>query len=275
MALARTTIERMARFGFAARGAVYIVVGALALLAAIGSGGRATGSKGALQEVLLQPFGSVILALVALGLLAFAAWRIIEAGFDADDHGTGPKGIVVRAAHVFSAIVNTGLALSAIGLLIGTATASGEDGSVRDWTSFLMQQPFGRWMLGAIGAGTIVGGGVMFVAAAKAAFLKRLDCPENHAGWIRSVGRIGYAARGVTFLIIGGFLIVAAVTYDSSAAHGLGGALKELQVQPYGWALLGLVAIGLAAFGMFGLVQARYRAIHPPEKHDLPEFARA
>lgn len=274
MKMTGNAVEHMARFGFAARGSVYVVIGALALLAALGSGGQTTDSKGALQELLTQPFGSVILGLVVLGLFAFALWRFIEATLDADDHGSGAKGLLVRGAHILSGVVNTGLAISAAGLLIGTAGASGDDDGTRDWTAWLMGQPFGQWLVGAVGLGIIIGGGVMFWNAARCKFLKRLRCPGSHERWIKIVGRIGYAARGVTFLLIGGFLVLAAFSFDSSEAQGLGGVLREVQQQPYGWALLGLVAAGLFAFGAFGFVQARYRKIDAPDAGDVPGLAR-
>ncbi|MDX6805577.1 DUF1206 domain-containing protein [Terrihabitans rhizophilus] len=274
MKMTGKAVEHMARFGFAARGAVYVVIGALALLAAFGSGGQTTGSKGALQEVLTQPFGTFVLGLVVLGLFAFALWRFIEATLDADDRGSDAKGLLVRGVHILSGVVNTGLALSAAGLLIGTASSSGEDGGTQDWTAWLMEQPFGQWLVGAVGLGIVIAGGVMFWNAARCNFLKRLRCPAAHEGWIKIVGRVGYAARGVTFLLIGGFLVMAAISFDSSEAHGLGGVLRELQQQPYGWALLGLVAAGLFAFGAFGFVQARYRKIDAPDAGDVPGLAR-
>jgi hypothetical protein len=274
MKMSGKAVEHMARFGFAARGAVYVVIGSLALLAAIGSGGQTTGSKGALQELLTQPFGSVILGLVVLGLFAFALWRFIEAALDADDRGNGAKGLFVRGVHILSGVVNTGLALSAGGLLIGTAGASGDDGGTQDWTAWLMEQPFGQWLVGAVGLGIIIAGGVMFWNAARCNFLKRLTCPGTHERWIKVIGRVGYAARGVTFLLIGGFLVLAAIQFDPSDAQGLGGVLRELQQQPYGWALLGLVAVGLFAFGTFGFVQARYRKIEAPDAPDVPGLAR-
>jgi H+/Cl- antiporter ClcA len=97
---------------------------------------------------------------------------------------------------------------------------------------------------------------------------ERLSLPADKRHWIVSLGRMGFAARGVVFLLIGGFLGLAALHASSSEVHGLGGALQALQRQPYGWVLLALTALGLFAFGLFGLVQARYRHIDAPDLDD-------
>src|SRR5919107_3708466 len=111
----RNPIETLARLGYGARGVVYGLVGALALLAAIGSGGQTGGSRSALQTLLSQPFGKVWLVLIALGLFGFCAWRILEALTDADHRGSDMKGWSIRGAHLISGAIYAGLAISAIG----------------------------------------------------------------------------------------------------------------------------------------------------------------
>lgn len=273
MASHASRIEQAARFGYGARGLVHIVIGALALLAAIGSGGATTDSGGALQTLLAQPLGAFILAFVALGLLAFAAWRLIEATTDAEDRGSDAKGLTLRAAHIVSGLIYIGLAVSAASLVIGSG--GGEGDGTRDWTAWLMAQPLGRWLTGLAGL-IVVGAGIgMLGTAWKASFRKRLACDAGHERWIIPLGRAGYAARGITLAIIGIFVVTAAYTVDPSQARGLGGALRELQQQPYGWALLAMVALGLTAFGIFGFVQARFRRIRAPEPGEMLSQARA
>jgi hypothetical protein len=271
----KALVSGMARFGYAARGVVHVVVGALALAAAIGSGGEATGSRGALHSLYTQPFGYVILAVIALGLLGYSAWRLIDAVFDTEDRGTEPKGIAIRLIHAGSGVIYLMLAISAFGLLIGKASRRDDDAGAQDWTAWLLQQPFGRWLVGAVGFAIIGAGVVMLITAWKARFTKHLKCTPEHERWIIPVGRLGYTARAIVFGIIGGFLVLAAATADSEQAHGIGGALEELQKQPYGWALLGVVAVGLFAFGVFGFVQAKFRSIEPPTSSDMPDFARS
>lgn len=264
----RNPIELLARLGYGARGVVYGLVGGLALLAAIGSGGQTGGSRSALQTLLFQPFGKLWLVLIGLGLLGFCLWRVIEALTDADHLGTGPKGWAVRAARLIGGGIYAGLALSALSLVMGRGSGGSDDQAAQDWTAWLLGQPFGQWLVGLIGI-AVAGTGFSFAWKAwRGDVTQHLALPPDKREWIVSLGRAGFAARGVVFVLIGGFLILAASHSSSSEVHGLGGALKSLQQQPYGWALLALTAAGLFAFGLFGLVQAYYRHIDAPDLDD-------
>lgn len=273
--LSARNLELLARLGFAARGLVYCLVGGLAVLAAIGSGGGAGGSKNALRSLLEQPFGATILAAVGLGLLFFAAWRIVGAVTDADNRGASAKARGVRALQALSGLVYVGLALTAFDLALGRGGGGGaEDQAAQDWTEWALAQPLGQWAVGAVGAAIACGGLAYLWKGWRGDVLKRLSPPASARDWMRTVGRIGYAARGVTFLLIGGFVVVAAVNADSDEVRGLGGALQVLRQQPYGWVLLGLTAAGLFAFGLFGFVQARYRHIDVPDLDDAKAMLR-
>lgn len=265
---AAPTLETFARLGFGARGLVYGLVGGLAVLAAIGSGGRAGGSRSALQALLGQPFGRVLLGLIAAGLLAFAAWRVIGALTDADHRGASGKGLAIRGAHLLGGAIYAGLAASAAGLALGRAGGGGDDQAAQDWSAWLMAQPAGRWLLAAVGAAVIATGLVYLAKAWRGAVTDRLALTPAAQSWAVPMGRVGYAARGIVFGIIGAFLIVAALHANSGEVKGLGGALQALQAQPYGRALLALVAAGLFAFGVFGLIQAVYRRIDAPNLDD-------
>ncbi|QRM29876.1 DUF1206 domain-containing protein [Microvirga sp. VF16] len=261
-------VETLARLGYGARGVVYGLVGGLALLAAIGSGRGTGGSRSALQTLLAQPFGKVWLVLIALGLFGFCVWRILEALTDADHRGSDMKGWGVRGAHLASGIIYAGLAISTLNLALGRGSGGGEDQAAQEWTAWLMSQPFGQWLVGLVGA-AVAGTGLAFIWKAwRGDVTERLSLPVDKRNWIAALGRMGFGARGVVFLMIGGFLILAALHASSSEAHGLGGALQALQQQPYGWVLLALTALGLFAFGLFGLVQARYRHIDAPDLDD-------
>jgi hypothetical protein len=261
-------VETLARFGYGARGVVYGLVGGLALLAAIGSGGQTGGSRSALQTLLSQPFGKFWLVVIALGLFGFCTWRILEALTDADRRGSDMKGMGIRAAHLISGFIYAGLAISALNLALGRGSTGGEDRAAQDWTAWLMSQPFGQWLVGLIGL-AIAGTGLAFIWKAwRGNVTERLSLPTDKRDWIVTLGRMGFAARGVVFLMIGGFLVLAALRASSSEVHGLGGALQALEQQPYGWVLLALTALGLFAFGLFGLVQARYRHIDAPDLDD-------
>src|SRR5829696_5501102 len=262
---AQNTLEVMARLGHGARGVVYCLIGGLALLAAIGSGGQTGGSGNALRTLLGQPFGRVILGLVAIGFACFALWRFVEATTDADHRGNGWKGLAIRGAHLGGGAIAVGLAVSALGLALGWGGGGGDDRSAKDWTAWLMAQPFGPWLVGLVGLG-IVGGGIAFIVKGwRGKVTKHLVCSREVARWAVRAGRLGFAARGIVFLIMGGFLVVAAVHSRAAEAKGLGGALQALEAQPFGWALLSITAAGLFAFGVFSFIEAVYRRIDAPD----------
>jgi hypothetical protein len=268
MATRRNRLELLARLGYAARGAVSLIVGGLALLAALGQGGAATGSKGALQSLMLQPMGEALLVVIALGLAGFALWRAVQAALDADGLGRSAKAVASRLGQAVSGVTYAGLAVFAASLVFAAGRGDDSEQSARDWTAWLLMQPFGRWLVGLVGLAVIGAAIGMASKAWTASFRRHLDCGEA-ASWLVPLGRAGMAARAVVFLVVGGFLLVAAWQTDPSEARGLGGALLALQRQPFGQVLFTLVAAGLAAFGAFNLAQARYRRIATPGPEEL------
>ena len=254
-------IERAARFGYAAYGVVYVLVGVLAFRAASGGGGEAAGQEGALRTILLAPFGRVLLALVALGLLGYAAWRLFQGVIDPENEGGDAGGIVKRSDHAVNGLFHAALAASVGGVALGSG---GGGGGPDGWTATLLQQPLGRLLTAAVGAGIVVIGLFQFYRAYDAKFMEKLKPGEmgpRERAWTRRGGRLGHAARGVVFLVIGVFLVQAALQFDPEEARGLGGALSALAGQPFGPYLLGAVALGLVCFGLFMFVVARYRRI--------------
>jgi hypothetical protein len=208
-----------------------------------------------------QPFGRGLLAAVAVGLMSFALWRGVQVVFDPDRYGTGLKGVIARLGRSVSCIAHTGLTVAALSLVFGWGSGGGDDQAARDWTAKLLSQPFGRWLVAVFGFGVVVAGGRSALKGWGAKFKKRLDHEGRNARWAVTVSQFGLIARGFVFAIIGGFLILAAIHANPGEARGLGGALQALQGQPYGSALLAVVAAGLAAFGFYCFVDARYRRI--------------
>jgi hypothetical protein len=255
----------LARSGYGARGVVYLIVGGLAVLAAFGQGGQTTDTRGALLTLLGQPFGKVLLALVAVGLIGYALWRLAQALADVDHHGTDGKGLAIRSGLLVSAVTHVLLAFFALSLIFGWGSGGGGDGGTQNWTAWLLQQPFGRWLVGLIGLAVVGAGLAHMIKGYQAKFEQYLQMPAAALERVSPVCRFGLIARGVVFVIIGGFLIVAAVEFNSAEARGLQGALQTLQQQPYGWILLGVVALGLVAFGVYSLIEARYRRIELPD----------
>jgi hypothetical protein len=255
-------IEPVARLGFTARGLVYILVGLLAAGAALGAGSPATDTHGAIRALGRQPFGTALLFAVGLGLTAYAAWRFLQAVLDLDRKGDDFEGLLARAGFAISGLLHSGLAFSAFSLAMGLR--HGRSGGVREWTTRIMDEPFGRWMVGAAGVAVIGSGVYQFYKAWKYKFEEDLRVARMSASerrWARRVGRIGLGARGVTFGIIGWFLLHAALDVDPREARGMAGALRALERQDHGQWLLGAVALGLTAYGVLSLVDARYRKV--------------
>jgi Domain of Unknown Function (DUF1206) len=258
-------IERLARFGYAAKGAVYMVVGALATMTAIGIGGETTDTRGALQTIDDQPFGKFVLGTVAFGLVGYVVWRWIQAIADTDDKGTSLKGIAVRIGYAGSGTVYAGLAFTAAKILIDVGDPDSSNEMQRDWTARLMSVPYGRWLVFVVGASVIIFGLYQIYKGLRAKFRKRLKLGQMSfakKSWATLSGRIGYTARGIVFCIVGSFLVQAALHYNPSEAVGIEGAFDALAQSYYGTWLLGTVAAGLVAYGIYMLVESRYRRIN-------------
>lgn len=266
-AAANPWVEKLARFGIAAKGVVYFLVGLLAVQVALGTGGKTTDSSGALTTLVAQPFGKVLLSLITIGLLGYALWRVVQTIFDPEHSGEKPtaKHIAQRLGYGFSAIAYTGLAFTAFGLVIGTARDNGD--STADWTARLMAQPFGRWLVGLVGLIAIGVGLSYLYQSYKAKFQRHLNLREmspTQRQWTKRLGQFGIGARGIVFAIIGIFLVLAALRANANEARGVGGALATLAAQPFGPWLLGTVALGFIAYSIYSLLEARYRQIQQP-----------
>lgn len=261
-------LERFARMGYAARGVVYAVVGLLAVQTALGTRGArrapaATDTRGALQAVAAHSIP--LLWLLAAGLFAYAVWRAAQGLLDRERKGSGVKGLAHRLGRLFTAVAYGSLGLAAVRLALGAhRRASSDSRAPQEWTARLMGEPFGRWLVAAVGVGVVAGGFYQLWRGWSERFRQEIRLREMDSGESRlaiHAGKLGLMARGVVFLISGWFLIQAAVKTDPRQVRGLAGALAVLAGQPHGAILLGLVAVGLVAFGAWSLLLARYGRI--------------
>lgn len=259
-------VNAAARIGYAAKGVVYGLVGVLAFKAAIGAGGQTEGTKGVIREIGQQPFGQALLIATAVGLAGYTIWRLIAAVTDPDHHGSDAKGMLYRVGYVVSGLTYGALCYYAIALATGDGGDSGSGGP-KGMTAELMSHAWGRWLVGLAGVVLIGVAVAHFVRAAKASFMKRYKqekMSRTEVTWARRLGRFGIASRGVTFAMIGFFVLLAAWTADPSRAKGLEGALDTLARQPYGPWLLGVVGAGFVAYGTYCVSRMAYRRFQEP-----------
>lgn len=255
-------IERLARVGYVAKAVLYMTVGGLAL-GPIGSGREATDSRGAMTWVLDAPFGRALLAIVAAGLLGYAVWRVVQGVADPERRGSDAKGIALRTSFVARGLIHAALALSAATMVIRRAPQGGEDGArSRDMAARVMDLPAGAMILGLIAASFVAYGIYQLYRGVMAKLSKRLDLSSLSpatASWVKRISRFGIAARGIVFGTIGVLLGRAALQHDSSEAGGTADSLRELM--NLGRWPFAAIAIGLAAYGVYELLNARYRRI--------------
>jgi Domain of Unknown Function (DUF1206) len=255
-------VERSGRFGLAAKGISYLLVAVLALGVAAGGGGRAEDQQGALKAVADEPLGWALIVLLALGFGSYAVWRFTQAAFDRDREGADAEGIAKRLGRLGEAVLYAGLAVGAVAILAGAGGGGSQEEDKA--TAVVLDLPLGRWLVGLGGLAIVGAGAFNAYRALSGSFRDELREEAMHAparpGYI-GLGVAGHLARAVVFALIGFFVVRAAREYDPDEAVGLDGALQKLAGESYGTFLLGAVALGLAAYGGFCLVQARYRDV--------------
>ena len=252
--------EWFARAGFLARGLVYGIIGVLAVKLAVGVGGKTTNQQGALRTVAHQPFGKLLLILVAVGLAGYTVWRLVRALL-----GHGPEDsddAVERVAALASGLVYGGFCVIAVEIVLG-AGGSGS-GNAKTTTADVFSWPGGRWLVGVAGLVFVGLGLYQGYRGISKKFLEDSKTEEMSRAvktWIEWVGTFGHLARMVVFGLVGVFLVKAAVDFNPSKAVGLDGALASLLHHSYGPAMLGVVAAGLVTFALYSVSDARYRRI--------------
>jgi hypothetical protein len=249
----------LARAGLTARGIIYILIGWVAILLAVGHSAREADQEGALQLLAGKPYGLVSLWLLGIGFVAYALWRLTEAAFGVagEGNGAGP-----RLKSLGRGIVYAALAYLTFQVIAGVH--SNEATKQQDATASIMHHAGGRWLVGIIGLIVVIAGVALIAQGIRRKFMRQLETSRmtrRERRIVEWLGVIGTTARGVVFALAGVLVIDAAVTYSPSKARGVDGALNALRNQPFGEFLLLLAAVGLIVFGIYGLCEARWRRV--------------
>jgi hypothetical protein len=250
-------MEVLTRLGYGVRGAIYIVMGILAVQVALGKGGALASPQGAIAAIGKQPAGMILLWVVLIGILAYSVWGLVRAIWDPLNKGSDTKGIFTRIGYFASAVGYAFLAYTTYGLIMGTSQST--SGSPAKILSSIMAMPMGRWAIGLLGLIVVGVGLYQIILGFKAGFEKQFQTyalTPKEAKLATDVGRFGTAARGVVFALVGILIFLAAYNSNPSQPVGMDAALAALLHQPYGIWLLGIIAVGLVAFGFYSLLGA-------------------
>jgi hypothetical protein len=247
----------LAKFGLAARGFVYLVIGWLAIRIAQGHGSHQANQRGAVNEIAQHSYGVALLVVLGVGFAAYALWRLSEAAFGTAAEGAkrGP-----RVQSLVRGIVYAAFAVTTFGFIAGRSQ-QGQAQQQASWTARVMKHAYGRWLVGLIGLIVVAVGVGMIIEGVRKKFEKQLRMNEL-SGSTRTVvvrlGMFGTIARGIVFAVAGGLMVQAAVAFKPRKSTGLDGALRTLADRAYGPWLLGILAVGLIAFGLYGFAAARW-----------------
>jgi hypothetical protein len=256
-------LEKLASVGLLAYGVVHLLVAWLALRLAWGTPSDSADQSGALSTLADTPLGKPLLWIIAIGLIALAVWQALEvlrwrSGWSASGEAR-TKAIRKSVKAIAKAVVYAALAVLAIRFATGSGSSSSQQ--QQQTTTGVFGWPAGRWLVAAAGL-VLVGVGVYHVyKGVTKRFLKEIDlaeAPPSATRLVTRLGQVGYPGKGVALAVVGGLLVWAAITFDPAKARGLDGAMHTLLDAPFGQFLLSLVALGIAAFGAYLFVRARY-----------------
>lgn len=259
----RRGVEHAARAGLAGKGLLYVVVGILAAQVALGGGGDQASQTGAIQAVARQPFGAVLLAVLATGLSGYALWRLAQVVIGPVTRSSLP-GPLLRLTFLVRGLGYGALAVLAWRTLLSGAGGGAGGGQQQRWTRQLLELPFGVALVVAVGATVVLVGLYQAKEGLGRGFMEAVDTASmGRSGrtWFERAGVAGHVARAVVYVLIGAFLIQAALSFSTDQV-GLGAALSELAAAPFGTAMLLAVAVGLAFYGLFCFVMSRFARVH-------------
>jgi hypothetical protein len=258
--------QYLGRAGLVAKGVTFGIVGVLALGVAFGVGGDVEDRPGALQAIAQTTIGRFLLGALAVGLGGYAVWRFAEAYRGENLESGKDDGWAKRIGFVAKGLLYTWLFAMCLSLVLNAdePIAGGGQGEEDRATAFVLEQPLGRWLVALVGLGIFAAGLFNLYRAVTGRFrkdLKEQEMEKEERDSYSVIGILGHLARALLFGLAGWFLVKAAWEYDPKEAIGLDGALRKLASAEYGELLLGCTAAGLLAYGLFCLVQARYREV--------------
>ena len=251
-------MEVMTRLGYGVRGLIYIIVGLLAVQVALGKGGALASPQGAIAAIGKQPSGLILLWVVLVGIISYSIWGVVRAVLDPLDKGHDLKGLLTRVGFLVSALGYAILAFYTYGYITGKSQ-SANGSQTQKYIGLIMSMPWGRWAIGILGLIVLAVGLYQIYLGFTAGFDRQFQTyalTPKEAKLATDVGRFGTSARGVVFAVVGGLIVLAAYQANPSQPVGMDAALATLLHQPYGIWLLGVVAVGLIAFGFYYMLSA-------------------
>ena len=250
-------VNWLARAGLTARGVTYILIGVLALLLALGASGKHADQKGAMTELLSHSYGSVLVGALAVGFFGYAVWRLLEAAFGVTGE---PNSATARLKSAGRGVIYLGLMLTAVNALRGSSQS--QSGQQETFTSRALAHTGGRFLVIAVGLAVVAVAAVMIVEGWKLKFMRFFQHIPPHVGrLVVHLGRIGTIGRGCVFAVAGLLVVIAGWRLDPQYAGGMDAAFRTVLGQPYGRVLGVIAALALAAFGVYGLAEARWRRV--------------
>lgn len=258
-----TAIATIARIGYVAKGLVYFMVGLLTFQTTLGMGGETSDATNALQEFIYQPFGTVLLFGIMIGLVAHATWRILQAVIDPENRGDGAQIIFFRLIDFLVGCLYLSMSYAAWQIIQGLNAQSGNE-NTEVWVGKILELPYGQWLVMFCAVVIFVGGLYQFYSAYSANFDDSFDFGEmnrKETKTLRWLGRIGISAWGVVYCMVAYLFYNASVTFNADEAGGLDQALQTLREQPFGAWTLGITAVGLIIYGLYLFVLSYYHKI--------------
>lgn len=259
-------LETLARFGYGARGFVYLSIGGILLLTAHDITSQTAGSSGVVESLARQPFGRVWLFALGAGLWSFVLWRVLQSVFDADNEGRDLRALGKRGGQAISGVVY-GLLASTVFEVLDEAFANPTAEDVaenQEKARALMDLPFGQALLIGVGLVILAVGVGNVVRGIRSDFGRDLRCSETLCRRVVPLAHIGYVARGLAYFPLAGLVMLAGLRERASEITSFGGALEAVETLPAGPWLLSATALGLMAFGAYAFVEGRFRRIRPP-----------